>query len=107
MGYTIQDFKAFKSEGAVTLPFELTLRKPVVLGSDVIEVLTFNREPTAGDAASLPVTDMKQGDFITLLSKVTGQTDVMIKKLSYRDFTDSLEILNYFLLGSEADSEAS
>lgn len=105
MAQTIQDFRAFKKEGEIRLPFSLQLLSPVTMGSETVEELVFTREPTAGDIASLPSSGTVMGDYYRPLSKVLGQPEALIKKLSFRDFKNAMELFNHFLSDSDEDGE--
>ena len=100
---SFKDAQAFISEGSLDFPFNLKLKKPIVLGSETKDYVSFNNEPTAGDISSLPVSDYKFGDFFPVLSKVIGEPIVVVNKLSIGDMKNCMEILNHFLVDSEED----
>jgi hypothetical protein len=91
----------------IKIPFEMNLRKPVKVDKDTeLEVLTFNREPVAGDFADMDPSKMKLGDMLHVLSKVTGQPrKTVIDKLSAKDMFAAIEVLNNFLPDSQTTGE--
>lgn len=103
--FTIGDARAFIKEDSLELPFTLKLSKPITLGSETLDSFTFRNEPTAGDVENMPVRDQKMGHFYPVISKMTGETLVSVRKLSFKDMQNCMEIANYFLGGSEEITE--
>lgn len=91
----------------VKIPFEMRLRKPIKVDKDTeLEILTFNREPIAGDFADMDPSKMKLGDMLHVLSKITGQPrKTVIDKLSAKDMFKAIEVLNGFLPDSQMTGE--
>lgn len=104
--FDFKDVRDFIKEDTLTLPIKIKLSKPVkYTETEVIEDITFNREPTAGDVGSLPTTGMRMEDFYKPLSKMTGESLVLINKLSFKDVQRLIEVFNYFLEGSPEGGE--
>ena len=91
----------------VQIPFDLQLLSPIKVGEDtVIEVLTFNREPQAGDFEDMDPSKMKLGDMLHILSKITAQPrKTVINKMGSRDMFKAIEVLNNFLPDSQKDGD--
>jgi hypothetical protein len=99
--FDIEEIQSFISEKNLKLPITLKLVDPVKLTeSTLIETLTFANKVTAGDMEKLPVDSQVMGDFYPALSKMTGQSIILIKKLSFEDANNAMEVVNYFLMGS-------
>tara|TARA_R110001606_G_scaffold345587_1_gene494490 strand:+ start:190 stop:519 length:330 start_codon:yes stop_codon:yes gene_type:complete len=103
--FTIEDARAFIEEGTMSLPFTLKLTKPIKLGEDTVSEITFKNEPTAADVEKMPVKDQNMGHFYPVISKMTGQTLVGIRRLSFKDLQNAMELSNHFLGGSEEIGE--
>lgn len=89
-----------------SIPYTLDLDYPIVMGSKTIESITFNRVPSAGDCMALPMAgDYKWGHFVPIVSACTGETNVVVKRLSTPDFRRCLALVTHFLFvaGSRDD----
>jgi len=91
----------------VKIPFSMQLQSPIAVGADtVIEVLTFNREPQAGDFEEMDPSKMKLGDMLHVLSKITGQPrKTVINKMGSKDMFKAIEVLNHFLPDTQTDGD--
>jgi hypothetical protein len=104
--FDIKEIREFIADKTLELPVTIKLKSPVQLtASELIDSITVHREPTAGDLEELPTTGQKMKDWQKPLSSMTGQTIVVIRKLSASDFMGLAEVLGYFLAGSQKTGE--
>lgn len=99
--FTIEDARAFVEEGTMSLPFTLKLNTPIKLGEETVSEITFKNEPTAADVEKMPIKDQQMGHFYPVISKMTGETLVGIRRMGFKDLQACMELANHFLGGSD------
>ena len=104
--FTYKEIKAFVEAETLILPITMKLSKPISFGeSTILDCITFEREPVAGDIELLPVGGQVMGDSYKVISKITGWELPKIKRLSVKDLKRISSVLQYFLDDSEEDGE--
>jgi hypothetical protein len=78
-------------------PYKLTY--PINLGETLVEEVTIRRRPTVADMEHFPMQQERQtmGDQIKLLSKITGETPVVLKRLDLTDYQKLASAVASFL----------
>lgn len=98
--------KEEEEEEKYTLPHTIELKYPIKKGSETIESVTFNRVPSAGDCMHLPmVGEYKMGHFVPIISACTGDSTVVIKRMSAPDFRQCLAVVTHFLFVAGSSDE--
>ncbi len=81
---------------------QLILKKPIVLGGDMptVTVLNFREEVVAGDMRGITIRDsMTFDEVVKIASRLTGQPDAVMAKLSVADLGEVVRIVGGFLNG--------
>lgn len=81
----------------LTMPHVIQLKYPRSVGSKVIDEVTFRNEPTGAMTENLPVGNMKQGDFYPIISKMTGETLDLVRKMHPHDIVKCMKAASVFL----------
>jgi len=97
--------RAFIEEKTLKPPFAIKLHDPITLGSEILEVIEFDRKPTIGDYEYMPIEKQTFSDHATVLSKVSGHALAIIKRMSGPDFSICQEVNSYFFAGSDRTSK--
>jgi hypothetical protein len=79
----------------------LKLDKCIELGSVKIDEIELQDEITVADIMELPVQPEKWGAYVSSVSKLSGQPETVIRKMSARDFTLACEHVASFLSGGQ------
>lgn len=81
---------------------KLTLKKPITVGETTVTELTFREEVVAGDLRDISLTripELQTGDVLKLAGRLTGQTDLVMAKLSFADLIEVTGVVSGFLFG--------
>lgn len=108
--FSNKENKAPDSEKAVhyQLPYTLKLEYPVTLGKDTKTEVVFKNRITLGMTAHIPAGEVgaqKIGHQIPLVAGMTGELPILVKNLDFYDAQKCMEIVTYFLTGSDNDAE--
>lgn len=104
--FKIEDIREFIKNDSLELPVTLKLKKPVkYTDTEIIDSITIHREPTAGDIDDLPAQNHKMKDYYKPISLMTGETLILIRKLSAGDIMSLMEVFGHFLGGSQKTGE--
>lgn len=85
-------------EDKVTVPHTITLDHPITLkNEEVISEITFPRRLTAGDIVGLPGQNLMTDHYMTILTRLTGTSPAVVKRLDFVDWGKCMEVLSSFL----------
>jgi len=80
---------------------KLALKNPVTLGEGApVTELSFREELTAGDLRGVKLSalaDPTADDMLKIAGRLSGQTDLVMNKLSLEDFASVVEAIRSFL----------
>lgn len=103
--------KEIDKDGEVvfTLPHEIELIKPVQMGSKdehIVRKVTFRNEMTGAMVEELPTGGKefyKMKHFYPIISQMTGETTVLVRKMAYKDVEACMEVVVSFLGSGQED----
>lgn len=85
----------------ITLPHTIQLDDPFELqkGKPITEVVVRN-VPTAGVTLHLPLSGsmLKLGHYVPIVAYALGESEVLVKKMSHRDYQRLVEVVSNFLI---------
>lgn len=84
----------------MTSSTKVTLHEPIQFGEQTITELTI-RKPKAKDFRALPL-DMKMGDILDLVGRLTGQPKAVIDELGIEDLQEVSSLVEGFVPGGRA-----
>jgi Phage tail assembly chaperone proteins, E, or 41 or 14 len=77
-------------------PYILKLSKPISIGTEVYEEITLT-EPTAGQVEKASAAPNASASNIVLVSMVSNVPELIIRRMTYRDFSKAVAYLENFL----------
>jgi hypothetical protein len=75
----------------------ITLKNPIIVGSETIDKLTFARPLRAGDLRGVPINDMCFEHMLLVAGRLCGQPPKVMDKLESEDMLDVLAVISTFL----------
>lgn len=89
------------------MPIPLRLRHPITHDGAVISELTFRDHACAGDLRGIKLTDLGLPENVMrIASRMTGQPDPVLDKLSIPDFIRVAEVVGGFFESGPANGNA-
>lgn len=77
---------------------KITLKRPVIHGSETIAELTLREEVVAGDMRGLPMRDPPHwDDLLKIAGRLAAQPDSVMARLSFADTSKVIEVVAGFM----------
>ena len=76
---------------------KITLKKPIPSGSETLTELTLREEIVAGDMRDIELGRMVFGDIVKLASRLSGQPESVLDKMSSQDLVQVTNAVTDFL----------
>jgi hypothetical protein len=92
----IDEEEVTETKTVFEIPHTIPLQYPVEWCKEVKSEIIINRRLIVEDLASMPTENHRFGDFIPLISKVTGESQKLIGRLDASDLKNVIEVVSSF-----------